>query len=77
MRAGTGRGTKTIWKTIKLQELELECNSFSIQETQAMPAVMYKKGDDPETRKISTSQLEKHTWVRISVACFFQVFFFI
>ena len=73
MRAGTGRGTKTIWKTIKLQE----CNSFSIQETQAMPAVMYKKGDDPETWKISTSQLEKHTWVRISVACFFQVFLFI
>jgi hypothetical protein len=44
------RGTKKIWKTIKLQE----CNSFSIQET--IPAVTYKKGDDPETRKISTSQ---------------------
>jgi hypothetical protein len=50
MRAGTGRGTKKIWKTIKLQEY----NSFSIQETK--PAVTYKKGDDLETRKISTSQ---------------------
>jgi hypothetical protein len=38
-----------------------------------MPAVMYKKGDDPETWKISTSQLEKHTWVRISELAFFKL----
>jgi hypothetical protein len=48
-----GRGTKKIWKTIKLQE----CKSFSIPETQAIlvSAITYKRGDDPEARKISTS----------------------